>query len=59
MGATGDKILTGLEQAAMVERIRKDLFGNLSHYRQHCMDETSDAVEVAKFIEAEIKRRFA
>ena len=56
--SAGEKILTGLEQAAMVERIRTQLFGNLSHYRQHCIDETTDALEVAKFIEAEIRRRF-
>jgi hypothetical protein len=55
--SSATRIITGLQQAAMVERVRHELFPNLSHYRQQCINETSDAVEVVKFIEAEIFRR--
>lgn len=37
----------------LIERIRTQLFGNLAHYRQRCINELSDAEQVAKFMAKE------
>lgn len=37
------------DEEALVERVRKELFGNLAHYRQGCSYEADDAREVLKF----------
>lgn len=40
----------------LVERVRKELFANLTHYRQRCSFEKDDAETVARFVRAEIKK---
>ena len=34
----------------LLAKVRTELFGNLAHYRQHCINETEDAKQVIRFM---------